>query len=180
VGHHRAHPVIAVYFACLVFSFFYYWLVNFGEWPPADTPLPALRWPTGAAALYVLASLMAATQLIRRNGRGGGMAFRLALMLALAFLVGGWIADAQGIRQSGLSFSKHAFGAMAYAISGTTGVLVFTLMLMVLFALARSFAGRLDRVRRAVFDNIQLLWHYAVVQGLVGLAVTHLPSRLTE
>ena len=154
--------VIATYFVCLVFSFFYYWLVNLGEWPPAGTPLPPFEWPAAAAVLYVLASLMmmAATQLIGRGGRDGPWtALRVALVLALVLLIAAWGIDIQSLRLSGLSFNETAFGAMAYTMSGMNGLLVAALALMVLFALARSFAGLLDGVHRAVFDNVRLLWH---------------------
>jgi cytochrome c oxidase subunit I+III len=50
---------------------------------------------------------------------------------------------------------------------------------MALFVLARSFAGRLDGVRRQTFDNTMLVWHYAVLQGLVGLALVHFFPRFS-
>ena len=46
------------------------------------------------------------------------------------------------------------------------------------YALARPLCGLLDRRRRATFDNTALLWHYAVRQGLVVLAVVHLGPRV--
>ena len=45
-------------------------------------------------------------------------------------------------------------------------------IILALYALARRFAGLLDRERRNVFDNA-LLWHYAVAQSLAGLALLH-------
>ena len=36
---------------------------------------------------------------------------------------------------------------------------------MALFTLARYGHGRLDRVRRATFDNTRLFWHYTVAQS---------------
>ena len=50
---------------------------------------------------------------------------------------------------------------------------------MTVFVLARSVAGKLDAVRRQTFDCTTLLWHYAVAQGLVGLAVVHLFPRFS-
>src|SRR3546814_12073866 len=61
--------------------------------------------------------------------------------------------------------------------SYTTGLLqleiVLAVVIMAAFMLARLAAGRLDAQRRVVFDNLALLWSYAAVQGLVGLALTH-------
>ena len=130
--------------------------------------------------LYVLASLamILATRLLDWSGREGPWTkLRLTLVLALLLLIGASAVEFYGLWQSGLSFSDHAFGATLYTISGVNGALVLTLAFMVLFALARSFAGRLDGVRRAVFDNTRLLWHYAVLQGLAGLAAGHLSPR---
>jgi cytochrome c oxidase subunit I+III len=41
------------------------------------------------------------------------------------------------------------------------------------FAIARRLAGRLDRERPAVFDNLSVLWHYTVAQALIGLLLVH-------
>jgi hypothetical protein len=60
-----------------------------------------------------------------------------------------------------------------YTASGLQGFLVVALVIMALFALARSFDGRLGPERRATFDNTRLLWHYAVAQGLAALALVH-------
>jgi cytochrome c oxidase subunit I+III len=46
------------------------------------------------------------------------------------------------------------------------------------FLLARLFVGRIDAVRRVTFDNLALLWHYAVGQGLLGLLLLHGFPRL--
>ena len=56
--------------------------------------------------------------------------------------------------------------------------LVLPLLVMSGFTLARLFVGRLDRVRRVTFDNLALLWHYAVGQGLLGLLLVHGFPRL--
>lgn len=55
---------------------------------------------------------------------------------------------------------------------------MIALVLMGLFVLARSAAKKLDGVRRQTFDCTMLLWHYSVIQGLVGLAVVHLFPRV--
>ena len=52
------------------------------------------------------------------------------------------------------------------------------LVLMGLFTVARSLAGKLDAARRATFDNTAILWHYTTVQGLVGLGLVHFFPRL--
>jgi cytochrome c oxidase subunit I+III len=49
---------------------------------------------------------------------------------------------------------------------------------MGLYTIARWWAGLLNPIRRATFDNTMLFWHYATVQGLVGLALAHGFPRL--
>lgn len=55
---------------------------------------------------------------------------------------------------------------------------VVALMAMGFFALARQLTGRLDDQRRATFDNAELLWRFAVLQGLFGLVLVHGFPRL--
>ena len=56
--------------------------------------------------------------------------------------------------------------------------LTLALVVMAAFAVARSIAGRLNRRRRVVYDNLGLLWHYTVLQGLFGLLLVHGFPRL--
>jgi cytochrome c oxidase subunit I+III len=46
------------------------------------------------------------------------------------------------------------------------------------FVLARSLAGLLDGIRRQTYDNTMLIWHYAVAQALVAIAIVQLAPRL--
>jgi len=45
---------------------------------------------------------------------------------------------------------------------------------MVLYTLARSGCGLLDRARRVTLDNTMLLWHFTVTQGVLALGLVHL------
>lgn len=56
--------------------------------------------------------------------------------------------------------------------------IVAPVIVMAGFMLARLLAGKLDAVRRAVFDNLALLWAYAIGQGAFALALTHGFPRL--
>ena len=40
-------------FACLLFSYFFLWLVNPGQWPPPGTAVPTPAWPLVTAAFYL-------------------------------------------------------------------------------------------------------------------------------
>ena len=41
------------------------------------------------------------------------------------------------------------------------------------FVLAKLFTGHIDTRRRAMIDNLTLLWLYAAGQGLLGLLLLH-------
>ena len=62
---------------------------------------------------------------------------------------------------------------MVYMASFLQLQLLLTLVVMAGFAIARRVAGLLNRRRRVVFDNLALLWHYTVAQGLFGLLLVH-------
>jgi cytochrome c oxidase subunit I+III len=81
--------------------------------------------------------------------------------------------------QAGLRPDSDAHGAMVYMAAFLQGQLTLAVLAITGFAIARSFAGRLDRKRRVVFDNLGLLYHYTVGQGLLGLLLVHGFPRLT-
>ena len=73
--------------------------------------------------------------------------------------------------QAGLRPDRTAYAAAVYMFGSLQGAFAFTLTIMALYTLARSFAGMLDGTRRATFDNTMLLWHFVTAQGLIGLVV---------
>jgi cytochrome c oxidase subunit I+III len=119
--------------------------------------------------------MAAASRLLRSDGRARpGFAFHLAFLAAVPLLVGGSLVDFIGQWQTGLRPDQHSYGALIYTIIGLEAFLIATVTVMALYVIARALTGRLNGVRRASFDNTLLLWHYTVVQGLIGLAVIHL------
>jgi cytochrome c oxidase subunit I+III len=67
---------------------------------------------------------------------------------------------------------------MVYANAALQAQTVGAVVVMALFAGARIMLGRLDRVRRVVFDNLALFWAYAIGQAALGLVLTHGFPRL--
>jgi cytochrome c oxidase subunit I+III len=105
---------------------------------------------------------------------------RLALLLAVLLLIGGFAAQLHAPWQTGLRPDSSAYGAVVFMFVALQGFFVAVMTLMALYTLARSLCGMLDRVRRATFDNTMLLWHYTTAQGLVALAITTLFPLLTN
>jgi cytochrome c oxidase subunit I+III len=75
--------------------------------------------------------------------------------------------------RAGIRPDTDAHGALAYMASFLQLQLVLALVVMAGFAMARSLAGVLGRRHRVVFDNLALLWHFTVMQGLFGLLLVH-------
>jgi cytochrome c oxidase subunit I+III len=102
----------------------------------------------------------------------------MGLVLAALALAAALAVELAGLRRTGLSPVDSSYGAVVYMMAALQGLFVATLAIMAVYTLARSLCGLLDRRRRATFDNTMLLWHYAVGQGLVALAVVHLGPRV--
>jgi cytochrome c oxidase subunit I+III len=167
-------------FACLLFSYFFLWLVNPGHWPPSGISVPGPLWPLLAGMLYISSSLLVAIASHRLRGEDRRRPGSVAILLGLALpLVAGAVGiDLWAQIRSTLSPEAHAYGASVYAIVCLQAFFVITTGTMGLYTIARWWAGKLDSVRRSTFDNTMLFWHYTTVQGLVGLVVVYGFPRL--
>jgi cytochrome c oxidase subunit I+III len=166
-------------FACLLFSYFFLWTVNPEMWPQAND-LPSLGWPAASAVLYILGSMaiFIGGRSLARVPERSAWSMRLLALLAIPAFVGAVTLEIFGQLSTGLRPSESGYGAVVYTISAWQGFFAAVLVIMVLYTVARSLSGRLNGVRRATYDNTQLLWQYAIVQGLIGLVVVHAFPRL--
>jgi cytochrome c oxidase subunit I+III len=168
-------------FACLVFSYLFLWTTRQEFFTAANLTLPVLGWPLASVLLYVLSAAMLAiarrrlARISPGDGNGGGM--RAAI--ALAALIAAGCIDLYAFTMFGPSPAGSSHGAMISAIVRFQSLFVAIVAVMAGFTLAKSWAGLLDSVRRATFDNTMLLWRYTVVQGTIALAILYLFPRLT-
>jgi cytochrome c oxidase subunit I+III len=173
--------VSAMLFAAFVFSYLHLWTASPELWPAATgLPLPRAGWPLGAAAALLgsSAAIVAAGRSLARSRPGRRAAERMALALAPVLLVAALALEVHGQRASGLDPVQSSYGALVYTAACLQGLLTAALVVMGLYTLARSLAGRLGPERRATFDNTRLLWHWAVLHGLLALALVHLAPRV--
>ncbi|MBA3326157.1 MAG: cbb3-type cytochrome c oxidase subunit I [Rhodobacteraceae bacterium] len=168
-------------YVCLIFSYFFLWTVNPGDWPPAAVTPAAARWGLAAAACYVASSLLVviAGRALAASGTGGRRAVAIALLAGLALLAAGFGLEIYGHWRSGLRPTAHSYAAAVYAFSALQGQYVGAVAIMGGFTVARAMSGQLRAARRVTFDNTMLLWHYAVAQALIGLIVVHGFPRVT-
>ncbi|HEX9905032.1 MAG TPA: cytochrome c oxidase subunit I [Propylenella sp.] len=168
--------VAASIFGCLIFSYFFLWTVSPEIWA-AGAPTAPL-WPTVAALAYAASSAAIAlgSRILRRAGNVGTI--RLVLALAPVLFTAGAAADLHAHWSAGLRPTDSAYGAVVYAFLGFAGIYGLTLAIMGWFVLARSLVGLINSVRRQMYDNTMLVWHYAVAQSLIAMAIVQLFPRL--
>ena len=159
-----------------VFSYLYLWTVFPASWA-SEGPLPALLPAAASGVLLLLSSagVLAAGRALQRDATAVFVAFVIAAVLMLAASLG---VEVRNLWQAGLRPDASGYGGIVYLASFLQAQIVLPLVVMAGFVLAKRAVGRLDRVRRATFDNLGLLAHYAVGQGLVGLLLVHGFPRL--
>lgn len=165
--------VAAALYSSYLFGYLYLWTVSPQQWPAREA-LPALD-RTGLSLLMLAASagaLLASRRLLAAGRRRRGLIATLVaagvagLLAALGHDL--WSHWAAGLRPQA---SGHA--ALVYANAVLQGQIAGAVAVMAGFTLARIAAGRIDGTRRVVFDNLALLWGYAIGQAAVGLALIH-------
>ena len=173
--------VAAALFLSFVFSYFYIWIVSPEVWPRAGGDgLPDVRWPLAGAATFVAASagLWLTKLSLSRSARWGQWPLRFLLVLVAMLLAAALALELRGHWQSGLRPGDSSYAALVYASIVIEGQLIAAAVVMGLFTLARSLAGKLDHERRVVLDNTALFSHFAVAQGLISLLLLHGFPRL--
>jgi cytochrome c oxidase subunit I+III len=135
--------------------------------------LPPSSYPVLAAGLVLASS--AAIAVARRFLRGTSGHARITLCIAtgLVLLCTAIATEIAGQWRVGWRPDQSGYAALVGMNIVLQGQLVAGVAIMGLFAIARRWAGRLDTRRRAVFDNVRLLWLYAVAQSLFGLLLVH-------
>ena len=163
-----------------VFSYLYLWTVSPQIWPQANgQALPTLVWPMLSGVLLLVSSaaiLGASRTLLHRTFVG--IQLTALIIVAVLALTASLALEIFAHWETGLRADGNAYGAMVYLGAFLQMQLTLPLIIFSGFVLARWFSGRLYATRRVTFDNLSLLWHYTVGQGLLGLALVHGFPRL--
>jgi len=164
-----------------VFSYLYLWTVSPDVWAPDGAPpLPSSAWPLASGALLIAAvALFIVASRTLAPAKSRNPLTPLLVIMGAASAVAAVGVELLGHWQTGLRPADSSYGAMVYLASGLSGQLVFAIVVMALFTLARHFTGKLDTVRRGSFENTSLLLYYTAGQGLLGLFLVHGFPRLT-
>jgi cytochrome c oxidase subunit I+III len=167
--------VAASLYLSYVFSYLFLWTVSPEVWAArGGAPLPSAAWPLASAGLFVCAAvafMIAGRSLGPRESRR--LHTPALILLGAACAVGAIATEIAGHWSAGLRPHDNSYGAMVYLGGALSAQLVFAVFIMSLFAVARHFAGRLDRVRRASLETTSLLLYYTVGQAILGLVLVH-------
>src|SRR5690606_18850695 len=138
----------------LVFGYFFFWTVH-EEFPPAGMEGPGLVWPSLAAAAVLAAwGTMFAARLFNAAGSPGGLRAALSAGAALALLGASALLYAPYVSE--LDPTQHSYPAIVWVLVLWTAVHIALGILMQLYCVARSFAGKLTQRYDIDIHNVVL------------------------
>lgn len=168
--------VAAALYSSYLFGYLYLWTVAPSHWPGPGGPGGSAWLPLALLALSA-GCLFGGVRTLAGEAAPG---LRLAALIGLGVvsLIAALALDLGGHWLGGLRPQASGYAAMVYANAALQAQIAAAVSAMALFAGARALSGRLDRVRRVVFDNLALFWGYGIGQAVLGLALTHGFPRL--
>jgi cytochrome c oxidase subunit I+III len=147
-------------YVSLIFSYFFFWTVR-NDFPDPNAG-PGVVWPITAAALVAGAwGMMRIGE--RWNRDAQPRRFRAALAAAVILALAGAAALLAGPWATGLEPTRHVYPAMVWVLVLWTAFHVLIGVIMQLYCVARSIAGRLTAEHDIDIHNVVLYWHFALV-----------------
>jgi cytochrome c oxidase subunit I+III len=159
-------------FVSLVFAYFFFWTVH-ADFPPQDSPGPGLIWPLLGLFLLLLSWLL--TLLARGWNRREQVRVMQGALAAAAALAGlGGAALLAGPWFAGLDPTAHVYPAVVWILLIWTVLHVGAGIVMQLYCVAGSLAGRLTPTHDIDICNVTLFWHFVAATALITVAVVAL------
>jgi cytochrome c oxidase subunit I+III len=163
--------VAASLYGSALVSYLYLWTVSPHAWPDVQP-----SWHYAAVVSALLGASSAVVAYTNRRVSRSGHCYLLLIAIPLLSAA----AAVNLVAHRSLSPQESSYGAIVHALLAIDAFFVAVAVVLALFAVARRAAGRLDRIRRVVFDNARLFWHYTVAQSLVGVGMLHGFPRLVS
>ncbi|MGF7147034.1 cytochrome c oxidase subunit I+III [Sphingomonas zeicaulis] len=157
----------ATAFASLIFGYFFYWTVH-PDFPPAELGHPGAGWTMAALAL-LLAGWVATIGARNTNARGHIRLSRLLLVFAALASMAGGATTLAGPWVNGLDPVAHVYPAIVWVIAIWTAMHAGVGLIMQLYGLASSLAGRVTPSHDGDLHNIALYQHFMAFTALVSL-----------
>ena len=156
-------------FVSLIFAYFFYWTSS-SDFPLKTTSTTALILYTLAAGALIAA--WALTGLGRRwnsAGRIGG--FRAALGFGTLFAIASGALFIAAPMADNLDPRLHSYPAIVWVLAIWTALHIGVGVVMQLYCVARSLAGRLTPRYDSDIQNVALYWHFALITGVLAASV---------
>jgi cytochrome c oxidase subunit I+III len=141
-------------------------------WPsPSQSPQqgPGVLWPASGGALILAAWLL--LLLARKLNAGGTFATSAALGMSVVTAAAGAGALLMGPWRTGLDPAAHVYPAIVWLLAIWTAMHVAVGIVMLLYLLARRWAGRLTRTHDIDLHNVTLYWHFTMLTAAVTVLV---------
>ena len=167
----------ATAFISLIFAYFFLWTVN-TAFPPAGSALPSVPL-LATAALTGLLAWWATRTALRDNAAGNARAARLRLAAGALACVASIATLITSLSSSGVEPTAHAYDAAVWVIVVWTVAHLSVGIVMQLFCLAASLAGKLDAVHDAYLQNVTLYMHFLLFTVLISCLVISLAGWAT-
>ena len=160
-------------FASLVFGYLFYWTIH-PEFPPAGQPGvegpgvsgPGVQWPMIAMAL-LLVSWLLTVGAREWNARAQVTAARIALLGAVAASGAGALAALAGPWTTGLEPAAHVYPAIVWVLVIWVAVHAALTIIMLLYVLARSLAGRMTPTHDGDLRNVTVYQHFIALSAVI-------------
>ncbi|PTQ07413.1 cytochrome ubiquinol oxidase subunit I [Sphingomonas oleivorans] len=162
----------ATAWASLVFGYFFYWTIH-PVFPPAAAPGlagPGVFWPMAAMAL-ILAGWIGTIAARELYARGVVLAARLTLVAATLLSLAGGLASLAGPWLHGLDPARHVYPAIVWVLASWVSAHVAAGIIMQLYCLAGSFAGRLTPQYDGDLRNITVYQHFLALSAAITFPV---------
>ena len=168
-----AYLLMAVF--ALIFGYFFYWTIH-DDFTGGQAG-PGMLWPLVAAGLFILAWL---AMLLARsaNARDRSTHTRLSLLAALVLTLAAGCAGLAGPYLSRMDPTAHVYPAIVWVVTLWTVVHGGVGVVMQLYCLARSLAGRMDGRHDMDLRNVTLYWHFLVMTVVTSFGVLGLFPEL--
>ncbi|VUD41290.1 Cytochrome c oxidase subunit 1 [Thalassocella blandensis] len=161
-------------FLSYIFSYLYIWTVSPNFWPSDIDALPELSWPVASACAFLLSgfAFMWSKKSLAEPG-SKNLATPCALLIAMLACVAGVSIEVYGQTLQNLDPTESTYAALVYMASILNSQLIFAIVIMGSFVIARHFTGKLDGSRYASLENTILLAYYTIAQAIISLLLVH-------
>ncbi|WP_411036058.1 cytochrome c oxidase subunit I [Shinella sp. BYT-45] len=155
-------------YASLMFGYFFYWTIH--EDFTGGHAGPGMLWPLAAAALFTLAWF--AMLIARRvNGNDRPDLTRLSLIVSVLLTLSACCAGLAGPYFNGMDPTAHVYPAIVWIVALWTVLHGGVGIVMQLYCLARSLAGRMSARHDMDLRNVVLYWHFLVITAITSFGV---------